>query len=281
MPIETRINDEAVEPGRGATTSSFLHTLRSRWLLVLLTPLVAATAAYFVSVMALPTVYRSTATVIVHNKPATVPAGTLPVDPFVDDQSLGETFKQLAVQPAVTEQVARDLGMLPKAVTDHVTVQSLPRTPLVVISFDAATPGLASRGAQAYAAQFVQSTASATDLPGTALVVSGATRPLEPIAPRTLLNTVVAGLAGLLLALGVLFRRVATVPTPAVSSDETVAGLRSALVEWHPTASVVKVGHSGDDRPRHGSTRSRDRGETRFDPTELKAEHRNGQREDA
>jgi capsular polysaccharide biosynthesis protein len=190
-----------------AGRSVYLTSLRRRWLVVLLAAVFAAAAAYLVSDRVLPTTYRSSATVIVLNQAQPTPAGgAVPIQPFVDDQSLSETFQSLALQPDVTDQVARDMGLRPSEASRRVGARAIPRTPLVVLSFDASSPDEAARGARSFAAQFVQSTHTGF-LPGRALIVSGAIRPTQPIAPRPVLNALVAGLAGLLLGLAVVLAR--------------------------------------------------------------------------
>lgn len=204
-PTSTRAGAAPRDRIAFASSESVLLTLRRRWYLVLLAGALAAGAALAVSVLLLPTVYRSSATIIVSNPPATdevVRSG-----PFVDDQSLSETFAQLALQPAVAEAVARELGLRTSQLEGRVSVRAIPRTPLVVISYDGATPDEAAQGSQIYTAQFVQSSRRTTFLPGRVLIVSGATLPTEPIAPRPLLNTLVAGIAGLLLGVGLLVAR--------------------------------------------------------------------------
>lgn len=183
-------------------------SLGRRWPWILLATVVAALGAYAVSDLVLPAVYRSSSTVIVTNQAAVLPDGQdLPIDPFVDDQSLSETFEQLALQPSVADPVARELGMRTKQLQEAVSVHAVPRTPLVIISFQAENPAAATRGAQAYTAQFVTSTRRSSFLPGKVLVVSGATRPADPVGPRSVNNALVAGAAALALSLGLVLAR--------------------------------------------------------------------------
>lgn len=175
--------------------------------LVLLGSALAGGLAHLVSTQVLPAVYRSSSTVIINQALTGPDAERSAIEPFTNDQSLGETFEQLALQPAVSEQVARDLGMRSSALVSQTEVHAVPRTPLIIISVQGPTPEEAARRTQAYTAQFVESTVGSAMLPGRAMVVSGATRPTEPFAPRPQLNALVAGFAGLLLGLGVLFAR--------------------------------------------------------------------------
>lgn len=236
-PTTTRTVADDLDDTTPDVALSYLSALRRRWYVVLLAGIVAAATAYVVSTTVLPTVYRSSATVIVNNQPAAAPLdGGAPTEPFVDDQSLSETFAQLAVQPAVADTVARELGLRPSQLAGRIDVQAVPRTPLVVIAYRAGTPVEAAQGAQAYTAEFVQSSQSTSFLPGRVLVVSGATLPTEPVAPRPLLNSLVAGIAGLLLGLGVLLARVSVRVAQGSRPARRAGGRREArsLAEWRP-----------------------------------------------
>lgn len=197
-------------PGREpvCAPSPYGAALRRRWPVVLLASALAGALAYAVSVMVLPDVYLSSATVIVNQAQTEPTGGRTALDPFTNDQSLSETFEQLALQPAVSDQVARDLGIRPSALISATTVHAVPRTPLVIISVEGPTPEQAARRTQAYTAQFVQSTLGNAVLPGRAMVVSGATRPTETIAPRPRLNALAAAAAVLLAGVGLLLARV-------------------------------------------------------------------------
>lgn len=189
-------------------SSVYLAALRRGWIVVVLAIGLAVGSALAVTELLLSPVYRSSSTLLIKNQPASLaPEVTLPAEPFIDDQSLSETFEQLALQPDVVAAVASRMGLRPSEVQDRVQVHALPRTPLVVISFDGPTPGSAARGAQAYTADFVQRTQRNDVLPGRALVVSAATVPVEPVAPRPALNALVAGVAAGFLTLLVLLAR--------------------------------------------------------------------------
>lgn len=189
--------------GAGTTERTVLQSVLRRTVpLVLLAGLLAAVAGYVISERLLPNVYRSSATVIVNQTQARAPDAPLATEPFTNDQSLGETFQELALQPNVSDQVARDLDESPAELRRATTVRAVPRTPLIVIAVEGSTPDQAARRTQAYTAQFVQSTLGNDVLPGRALVVSAATVPTETVAPRPLLNALVAGVAALLLGIG-------------------------------------------------------------------------------
>lgn len=239
-------------PARREAASPPSHygaALRSRWPLVLVGSLLAGGIAYGVSVEVLPKVYRSSATVIVNqaqNEPA---AGRTAIEPFTNDQSLSETFEQLALQPAVSDQVARDLSMKTSALVSATTVHAVPRTPLVIISVEGPNPEQAARRTQAYTAQFVQSTLGNAVLPGRAMVVSGATRPTEPIAPRPRLNALIASVAALLLGIGVLLARVLVGAGRPPAREGRARDWRVRDVDWHPpvedTPGDVRIDEDG------------------------------------
>ncbi|MBC7679187.1 MAG: hypothetical protein H7233_09380 [Pseudorhodobacter sp.] len=231
-------------------------TLRRGGAFVLLAAALAAGTGYVVSDFILPEVYRSSATIIVNNIAPSVPDDSVvPIEPFVDDQSLSETFEQLALQPAVMSAVAADLGMPVEELAARTRVHAVPRTPLVVISHDASTPELAARGAQAYTAIFVQGSRRSGLLPGRALIVSGATLPNQSSAPRTLLNTLVAGLAGLLLGVLALVARSQTLA--AREARDPARGLwpPSSLPAWPDGGQLVTL--NGEAR-RYGTAQDAD-----------------------
>jgi capsular polysaccharide biosynthesis protein len=220
--------------------------------LILLFGVAAAGTAVLVSKVALSDRYVSTATVIIKATAPLQPAADSPVyRVFASDQSIGATFEQLAKQPAVMAEAASQLRVSQSAFRTHARAHSIPKTPLVQLSYTADTANGAANGASVYARSFLDSTKQMPWLPAQVSPVSAPVAADAPSGPRTGLNTVVAALAAILLGLGIaVFREyLRTLP----SFDD--ATNTSVLVEPVQTQGGDQV--NGDNRLRPHQRRLR------------------------
>jgi capsular polysaccharide biosynthesis protein len=183
----------------------FASALGRSWFVLLLATAATAGAVFALSTSVLPKSYSSQATLLVDPAPGGTGSGAPTY--FVDDQSVGKTFEQLALQPVVASAVAKELDVDPLEPQKHVVVHAVPKTPLVQITYTAGSPADAARGAAAYSNAFLRGVLSGTWLKAQATIVSPATTTSHQTAPRTLLDTVVAGIAGFLLAVSVVCLR--------------------------------------------------------------------------
>lgn len=185
-----------------------LAVIRRRGLLVLLFVLVAVTAASIVT-SGQPRRYQATATLFVSGvAPATHAASIDPASTSLQLATLAQNssaaYAQLAGTRAVADSAAVALGVPVGTVVGHIQGDAQPGVQLIHLHATAATAVSSAQLANAAAA------ALAARVPGRADsrtgdlrldVVDPAQPPTQPVFPRTTLNLILGGLAGLLLGL--------------------------------------------------------------------------------
>lgn len=193
--------DNLSTPYEAPTAWDLAGAVTRSWTVVLLSAFLAAVTALVVSSQVLPETYESTATLLVSPAPPDEESPSSDTF-FSDDQSVGKTFEELALQPVVAAAVARTLDVDERVPLRRVRVHSIPKTPLIEVTYSASTAEGAARGARAYSDVFAQAMSRGQWMDGKATIVSGARLPDSPAAPHVLLNTVVAAVAGLVFAIG-------------------------------------------------------------------------------
>ena len=176
-----------------------------RWWWVLLIGLTAGgSAAWGVSQVIDPT-YRATATVVVNQSAA---PGTVTYSDALLSQQLVKTYARMATQRVVLEQVADELQLAISLndLDDLLAGVAIAQTQLLEIRAETPDPRLARDLANAVARVFIerQQPFLPTGRGQRALrIAQPAVLPEVPIAPRTLVNTLIGAFAGLLAAAGI------------------------------------------------------------------------------
>lgn len=174
--------------------------LLARWGWVLaLGALVGAAGAYGASRLMTP-VYRATATLLVNQ---TQSPGVIAYNDILTSERLTKTYRELITQRPVLEEVAAEgaTSMTAGDLASIVHVAVVPDTQLLRLSVDHRDPLMARDLANAVADAFIANNEDdGLTRPGTVSVVEPAGLPEHPVSPRTMLNTLVGGFAGLLLA---------------------------------------------------------------------------------
>jgi succinoglycan biosynthesis transport protein ExoP len=173
------------------------------WLIVLGTSL-AAGVSYGVSSL-LPPVYRASTSLLVRTSAASGDDyGTVIVN-----QYLAATYNELLTKRPIIETAGLNLGLSPSAIGDLMTrveVWVVPDTSVIHLTVDDRDPRLAMELANEIVSVFVQAQRESGQGRGRDIfVVEPARRPVEPVAPRKLLNTLVGVVGGCALATGIAF----------------------------------------------------------------------------
>jgi capsular polysaccharide biosynthesis protein len=184
------------------SSSSYAEIARERIWFVLgvgfASCVVAALVAFGVSMM-LPKAYESRAAVLVGSLTETTS------DRLTAYQQLAQTYAELATTTPILLEVILDLDLdeTPVDLAERVSVRAPVGQNLVTITATAPSPVDALRLANSVAEQVTRLATPADGSPSLAAIVQPAVAPGGPSSPRILLNTVIAGLLGAALGLGV------------------------------------------------------------------------------
>jgi capsular polysaccharide biosynthesis protein len=186
----------------GASGSDYASALRRALPVLVIATLVAASVAYAVSRFVMSPVYESSATVIVkESAPGANEGDSAVFRIFNNDQSIGTTFEEMARQPSVTTAAASRLAVSIDVFSSRAGAHAVPKTPLIELSYKDDSPQRAAGAVTIYTETFLATMNQMAWLPGQVLLVSKATAPIAPIGPRAALNTAVAAIAGLVIAI--------------------------------------------------------------------------------
>lgn len=180
----------------------YLRFVQRWWWLVVLGVTLGALTGYGVSHLLTPT-YRSTATLLVNE---TQVPGTIAYNDILTSERLTKTYRELITKRPVLEQVIEEQGltMRPGELEKMMDVAVVRDTQLLLLSVEHEDPQLAQVLANALAYAFIESnTEDRLSRPGSVSVVEAGELPDSPVNPRIALNTVLAALAGLAIAVGV------------------------------------------------------------------------------
>lgn len=179
----------------------WLEFIRRRWWLLVLGPLAAAVAAFFVS-KGLTPVYEARATILVNQ---TQTPGVVLYNDVLASERLTSTYAELVTSRTVLTQVRNELA-LPydeTALKQKITVSPVRDTQILRINVEDADRQLAARIANTVARAFIDNNSSQLSRPGTVSIAELATVPSVPVKPNIPLNTVLATMVAILVAGGI------------------------------------------------------------------------------
>jgi capsular polysaccharide biosynthesis protein len=191
---DTRKSDALMELGQ-----YLLALLRWLWL-ILLSTLVAGVLSYVITVYTTVPLYRATTTLMVKSiiLPGENSAADLNTyDTFLANEYMTATFRELAQKRPVLDLAAQTLGIDAAQLAAQLTIDVIPKTPLLTLSYSSPEPAQAVTVANGMAEALRQVTQDLQWMPGREIVVvEAATSPQIPVSPRLWLNTLVAAVAG-------------------------------------------------------------------------------------
>jgi succinoglycan biosynthesis transport protein ExoP len=173
------------------------------WWIVLGT-LLAAGVSFGVSSI-LPPVYRASTSLLIR----TATAGGDDYGTVIANQYLAATYNELLTKRPIIEAAGLNLGLDPSTISelvDDVEVWVVPDTSVIRLTVEDNDPRLAMELANEIVSVFMQAQRELGGERGRDIfVVEPARRPVSPVAPRKLFNTLVAAVGGCALAAGIAF----------------------------------------------------------------------------
>ena len=222
------------------------------WWVLVLGALIGAGSAYAVSQLMTP-IYRATATLLVNQ---TQIPGVIAYNDVLTSERLTKTYRELITQRPVLEDVAERASpvITTAELASMVDVAVVPDTQLLRLSVQHEDPAVAQDLANAVASAFIANNGDdGLSRPGTVSIVEPAQAPADPVSPRTMLNAIIGGVAGLLLVcvLAVVYEYLDdTIKTPedaeAAGDLPTLGGVpRYPQMRAAPQGLVVASPHRG------------------------------------
>ena len=190
-----------------AELRQYIRMIRKWWWLVAVGTLVAGGLGFWVSTV-LPPVYRASTILLIKVDNSR----NNDYDNVRVSELLAATYTELLTTRPVIETVAQTLGQDPKGLEKkiiekkEIEARLIPDTSLIELTVEDTDPRLAMELANGIVTAFQKTgwesrAISIRDL----IVAEPATQPLKPVAPRKLVNTLLAAIVGFTLSIGIVF----------------------------------------------------------------------------
>lgn len=179
-------------------------------LMILAVTIASAAVGFLISAFLLSPQYEASATLIVNSREDQTAQTTITNDQITSATKLVDTYSVILTSDTVLDKAIADLELTLdyEELLDKVTVESVNGTQVMKISVQDEDPVLAQRivaNIVEQAPEIIIQTVKA----GSVEVISQAKTAEEPVSPKKVMNTAIAGILGLVLALGfVLLRNV-------------------------------------------------------------------------
>ena len=179
-------------------------------LMILAVTITSAAVGFLISAFLLSPQYEASATLIVNSREDQTAQTMITNDQITSATKLVDTYSVILTSDTVLDKAIADLGLTLdyEELLDKVTVESVNGTQVMKISVQDEDPVLAQRivaNIVEQAPKIIIQTVKA----GSVEVISQAKTAEEPVSPKKVMNTAIAGILGLVLALGfVLLRNV-------------------------------------------------------------------------
>lgn len=182
--------------------------LKKHLLVLIAVTVIFAVAGYLISAFVLTPRYEASATMIVNSREDATAQTNITSDQINSATKLVDTYSVILTSDTVLDKTIEDLGLDLdyKELLSKVTVQSVNSTQVMKISAQDEDPQLA----QQIVASIVEQAPDIiiqTVKAGSVEVISQPKAGDEPVSPRKMVNTAIAGMLGLVLALAVVFLR--------------------------------------------------------------------------
>jgi capsular polysaccharide biosynthesis protein len=180
--------------------------LKKRWAWLVFLPTICVIASAAISIYVLEPVYESSTTLMVGKTYEGEQAYLLQYNDVLMANQLVKTFSEIAKSRAVAEQVIKreKLKITPDEFKEIIEVEPFNDTQLIQISVTDPNPFVARRLANISATVFMEKVVQVMKVDNVN-VIDVAQVPTDPVKPNVKLNILVAGLLGLMVALGLAF----------------------------------------------------------------------------
>lgn len=184
-----------------------LATLMERWVLIFLVTIAAAVIGFCATTFLITPQYEASVNMIVNSRQDTS-SGNLTNDNITSAKNLVSTYAIILKSNTVLDEVidSLDLNMNYGELYDAVTVQAIDNTQVMKVSVRHADPQIAANIVSMISAIAPDVIVDAVEA-GSCKVISKVTAGQEPVSPNVLLNTSVAAVVGIVLAVGVVLLR--------------------------------------------------------------------------
>ncbi|MEW6698375.1 MAG: YveK family protein [Bacillota bacterium] len=178
---------------------------KGKWILISL-PLAAMLVSGIISFFVLTPRYEASTTLMVGKTYDGQNAMMLQYNDILTANQLVKTYSQIAKSRSVTEKVIKveKLDMTPEQISSHIDVKPVKDTQLIQITAEDVDPERAARLANYTASVFIGRVTEIMKVDNVN-IVDLAVAPEFPVKPNKKLNVVIAGVVGLMVALGIVF----------------------------------------------------------------------------
>ena len=172
-------------------------------LMILAVTIASAVVGFLISAFLLSPQYEASATLIVNSREDQTAQTTITNDQITSATKLVDTYSVILTSDTVLDKAIADLELTLdyEELLDKVTVESVNGTQVMKISVQDEDPVLAQRivaNIVEQAPEIIIQTVKA----GSVEVISQAKTAEEPVSPKKVMNTAIAGILGLVLAVG-------------------------------------------------------------------------------
>lgn len=178
---------------------------KGKWILIAL-PLIAMLTSVILSFFVLTPRYEAYTTLMVGKTYDGQNAMILQYNDILTANQLVKTYSQIAKSRSITEKVieAEKLNMTPEQLSKSIDVKPVKDTQLIQITVEDTNPERAARLANFTASVFMGRVVEIMKVDNVN-IIDVAVTPASPIKPNKKLNIVIAGVVGLMIALGIIF----------------------------------------------------------------------------
>jgi capsular polysaccharide biosynthesis protein len=178
---------------------------KGKWFLIIL-PVAAMLTSGIVSYFLITPIYKSSTTLMVGKTYAGENGPLLQYNDILTANQLVKTYSQIAKSRTVAEKIIEQekLDITPEAFSDKISVEPVRDTQLISISIEDPSPDKAARLANISGQVFMKKVVEVMKLDNVNIVDPAVPAP-SPVKPNKKMNILLAGVIGLMSAVGLVF----------------------------------------------------------------------------
>jgi capsular polysaccharide biosynthesis protein len=179
------------------------NIIRKRFVWLIVIPFIAVLIGGLFTYFFIPPIYESSTTLLVSRA---LDQSQLSYDEVMINRQLVPTFSELARSRVVTESVikALHLDMTVAELAQQINISAIQNTEIIAVTVRNSDPYRAKQIVEQVSESFSEKIIGLFDI-STVIVVDNAVLPEEPIGPNIKKNMAIAGVLGVMLALGIIF----------------------------------------------------------------------------
>lgn len=179
------------------------NIIRKRFVWLIVIPFIAVLIGGLFTYFFIPPTYESSTTLLVSRA---LDQSQLSYDDVMINRQLVPTFSELARSRVVTESVIKTLhlDMTVAELAQQINISAIQNTEIIAVTVRNSDPYRAKQIVEQVSESFSEKIIGLFDI-STVIVVDNAVLPEEPIGPNIKKNMAIAGVLGVMLALGIIF----------------------------------------------------------------------------